>query len=204
MIMAIIVVMIMITLLLLIILINNNINNNGNVIKSQVIWLKKYFLRLCLKVFKLSVFFNVSGIWFQNEGPIKDKAFSSVFVFRKNCLSFKKLFLKLVFGCKFKNFIQVVRIIVIDKFKHDWNNTLFKPINDCNQSKSLNSLWDMADILANWKQKQIHLFCIAWSFFFSFCVKFGYHHGVIRIIVVTPELKTDFFYIKTLILDLFF
>ena len=83
MIIATIVVMIIITLLLLIILINNNINNNGNVIKNQVIWLKKCFLRLCLKVFKLSVFFNVSGIWFQNEGPIKDKAFWPLFVFRK-------------------------------------------------------------------------------------------------------------------------
>ena len=96
MIIATIVVMIIITLLLLIILINNNINNNGNVIKNQVIWLKKCFLRLCLKVFKLSVFFNVSGIWFQNEGPIKDKAFWPVFVFRKGSLSFKKLFLKLI------------------------------------------------------------------------------------------------------------
>ena len=81
--------------LLLIILINN-INNDGNVIKNQVIWLKKCFLRLCLKVFKLSVFFNVSEIWFQNEGPIKDKAFWPMFVFQKGCLSFKKLFLKLI------------------------------------------------------------------------------------------------------------
>ena len=95
MIIAITVVIIIITLLLLIILINNN-NNNGNVSKSQVIWLKKCFLRLYLKVFKLSVFFNVSGIWFQNEGPIKDKAFWPVFVFRKGSLSFKKLFLKLI------------------------------------------------------------------------------------------------------------
>ena len=86
--------MIKIASLLLIILINNN--NNGNVIKNQVIWLKKCFLRLCLKVFKLSVFFNVSGIWFQNEGPMKDKAFWPVFVFWKGCLSFKKLFLKLI------------------------------------------------------------------------------------------------------------
>ena len=31
----------------------------------------------------------------QNEGPIKDKAFWPLFVFRKSCLSFKKLFLKL-------------------------------------------------------------------------------------------------------------
>ena len=90
------VLIITITLLLLIILINNNINNNGNVSKNQVIWLKKCFLRLCLKVFKLSVFFNVSGIWFQNEGPIKDKTFLPVFVFRKGCLNFKKLFLKLI------------------------------------------------------------------------------------------------------------
>ena len=90
-------VVIIIILLLLIILINNdNNNNNGNVSKNQVIWLKKCFLRLCLKVFKLSVFFNVSGIWFQNEGPMKDKAFWPVFVFRKGRLSFKKLFLKLI------------------------------------------------------------------------------------------------------------
>ena len=87
--------MIKIASLLLIILINN-INNDGNVIKNQVIWLKKCFLRLCLKVFKLSVFFNVSEIWFQNEGPIKDKAFWPMFVFQKGCLSFKKLFLKLI------------------------------------------------------------------------------------------------------------
>ena len=87
--------MIKIASLLLIILINN-INNDGNVIKNQVIWLKKCFLRLCLKVFKLSVFFNVPEIWFQNEGPIKDKAFWPMFVFQKGCLSFKKLFLKLI------------------------------------------------------------------------------------------------------------
>ena len=90
------VIIIIIILLLLIILINNNINNNGNVSKNQVAWLKKCFLRLCLKVFKLSVFFNVSGIWFQNEEPIKDIAFWPVFVFRKGHLSFKKLFLKLI------------------------------------------------------------------------------------------------------------
>ena len=33
-------------------IINDNINNNGNISKNQVIWLKKCFLRLCLKVFK--------------------------------------------------------------------------------------------------------------------------------------------------------
>ena len=96
MILVITVVIIIIILLLLIILINNNINNIGNVSKTQVIWLKKCFLRLCLKVFKLSVFFNVYEIWFQNEGPIKDKAFWPMFVFQKGCLSFKKLFLKLI------------------------------------------------------------------------------------------------------------
>ena len=42
-------------------------------LKNQVIWLKRCFLRLCWKVFKLSVFFNVSGIWFDKEGPIKDQ-----------------------------------------------------------------------------------------------------------------------------------
>ena len=75
MIIAITVVIIIIILLLLIIIIIDNINNNGNVSKNQVIWLKKCFLRVCLTVFKLSVFCNVSGIWFQSEGPMKDKAF---------------------------------------------------------------------------------------------------------------------------------
>ena len=88
---AITVVIITIILLLLIILTDDNINNNGNVSKNQVIWLKKYSLRICLKVFKLSVFFNVFGIWFQNGEPIKVKAFWPVFVFRKDCLKFKKL-----------------------------------------------------------------------------------------------------------------
>ena len=90
------VIIIIIILLVIIIITINNINNKDNVNKNQVIWLKKCFLRLCLKVFKLSVFFNVSGIWFQNEGPMKDKAFWPVFVFWKGCLSFKKLFLKLI------------------------------------------------------------------------------------------------------------
>ena len=61
-------VVIIIILLLLMIIINNN-NNNGNVSKNQVIWLKKCFLRLCLKVFKLSVFFNVSGF----DSKMKDQ-----------------------------------------------------------------------------------------------------------------------------------
>ena len=96
--MAIVLTVIIIIILLVIIIITtiNNINNKDNVNKNQVIWLKKCFLRLCLKVFKLSVFFNVSGIWFQNEGPMKDMAFWPVFVFRKSYLSFKKLFLKLI------------------------------------------------------------------------------------------------------------
>ena len=34
----------------------------------------------------LSTFFNALGIWFQNEGPIKDKPFLPVFVFQKICL----------------------------------------------------------------------------------------------------------------------
>ena len=60
-------VVIIITILLfliitIIIIIINNINSDGSINKNQVILLKKYFLKLCLKVFKLSVYFNVSGI----------------------------------------------------------------------------------------------------------------------------------------------
>ena len=91
----IIIIIVIIIIIIIIIISNNNTNNNGNVSKSQVIWLTECFLRLCWKLLKLSVFFNVSGIWFQNEGPIKDKAFWPVFVFRKGRLSFKKLLLKL-------------------------------------------------------------------------------------------------------------
>ena len=96
MIISITVVKIIVILLLLIMFINNDINNNGNVSKNQVILLKKCFLRLCLKVFKLLIFFNFSGIWFQSEEPMKDKAFWPVFVFQKGHLSFDKLFLKLI------------------------------------------------------------------------------------------------------------
>ena len=93
--MIIIILLLLIVIIIIIIIIKNYINNNGNVNKNQVILLKKYFLRLCSKVFKLSVFFTVFEILFQNEWPIKDKAFWLVFVFRKGPLSFKKLFLKL-------------------------------------------------------------------------------------------------------------
>ena len=89
-------VIIIIILPVIIIITINNINNKDNVNKNQVIWLKKCFLRLCLKVFKLLAFFNVSGIRFQNEVPMKDKAFWLLFVFRKGLLSLKKLFLKLI------------------------------------------------------------------------------------------------------------
>ena len=93
--MIIIILLLLIVIIIIIIIIKNYINNNGNVNKNQVILLKKYFLRLCSKVFKLSVFFTVFEILFQNEWPIKDKAFWLVFVFQKGPLSFKKLFLKL-------------------------------------------------------------------------------------------------------------
>ena len=47
-----IIIIILLILIIIIIIINDNINNNGNISKNQVIWLKKCFLRLCLKVFK--------------------------------------------------------------------------------------------------------------------------------------------------------
>ena len=80
-----------IIILLLLLIINNNNNNNDHVTKNQIIWLKKCFLRLCLLVFKLLVYVSVSGIWFQNVGPMKDKGFWPVFVFGKGRLNFKKL-----------------------------------------------------------------------------------------------------------------
>ena len=120
-------ILLLLLLLLLLLIINHNINNNGNVKKNQVIWLKKCFLRLSLKVFKLSVFLNVSGIWFQNKGPIKD--FWPMLVFRKGHLSFKKLFLKQTLTSD-TNSKTCNWAIAIDKFKHDWNNALFKPSND--------------------------------------------------------------------------
>ena len=119
--------LLLLIIIIIIIIINHNINNNGNVKKNQVIWLKKCFLRLSLKVFKLSVFLNVSGIWFQNKGPIKD--FWPMLVFQKGHLSFKKLFLKQTLTSD-TNSKTCNWAIAIDKFKHDWNNALFKPSND--------------------------------------------------------------------------
>ena len=37
------------------------------------------------------------------------------------------LFFSLTFRRKFENFIQLERTMLNDKFKHNWNNTLFKP-----------------------------------------------------------------------------
>ena len=88
---------------------------------------------------------------------------------------------KLPFRRNFKNFIQVVRTVAINKFKdNNQNNTLLiNPALTCNQFKSLIPLWEIVYIISNWQQKQMHLSCINWSFFFSFCVKFGHHveHG---------------------------
>ena len=160
--MTIVITVIIIILPVIIIITINNINNKDNVNKNQVIWLKKCFLRLCLKVFKLLAFFNVSGIRFQNEVPMKDKAFWLLLVLRKGgCLSFKKLFLKL--------------ILASGTYSGPLINLNTVEITDCSnllltgdQFKSLNSLWELVDILSNWRQKGIHLFCIIGSFFFSF------------------------------------
>ena len=48
--------LLLIITIIIIIITNNNIDVNDNVSKNQVIWLKKRFLRLCLKVFKSLVF----------------------------------------------------------------------------------------------------------------------------------------------------
>ena len=54
-------IIIIIVIVIIIIITNNNIDVNDDVSKNQVIWLKKWFLRLCLKVFKLLVFFMSLG-----------------------------------------------------------------------------------------------------------------------------------------------
>ena len=56
-----IIIIIIIVIVIIIIITNNNIDVNDDVSKNQVIWLKKWFLRLCLKVFKLLVFFMSLG-----------------------------------------------------------------------------------------------------------------------------------------------
>ena len=93
MIMIIIIIIIIIIILLLLIIIINKNNNNDNAIKNQVIWLKKCFLRICLNVFKLLVFFDVSGIWFQNQRPIKDKVFDWCLYLEKVVQVFRHYFL---------------------------------------------------------------------------------------------------------------
>ena len=49
-------ILLLLIIIIIIIITNNNIDVNDNVSKNQVIWLKKRFLRLCLKVFKSLVF----------------------------------------------------------------------------------------------------------------------------------------------------
>ena len=79
---------------------------------------RNVFLRLCLKVFKLLIFFSVSGIWFQSLRPKNYKVFWSVPVLKKN--------VSVNVRSKFENLIQVVRTIAIEKFKQDSINTFFK------------------------------------------------------------------------------
>ena len=55
------IIIIIVIVIIIIIITNNNIDVNDDVSKNQVIWLKKWFLRLCLKVFKLLVFFMSLG-----------------------------------------------------------------------------------------------------------------------------------------------
>ena len=132
-----------------------------------------------LKSFKLSVFYNVSRIWFKNEGPIKDKAFWPVFVFRKGPLSFKKLFLNLTLPSgansktSFKYYGQLP-LINLNMIEITYCSNL---VMTGNQFKSLNSLWEIVDILSNWRQKtKANAFVLHnLKVFFSFCVKFGYH-----------------------------
>ena len=201
-------------LLLIIIIVNNNINNNGNFSKNQFIWLSKCFLRLCLKVFKLSVFFNVSGIWFQNKGPIKDKVFWPVFVFPKGHLSFKKLLLKLTLpsGAILKTSFKKYRELPLTNLNTIEITHCSNLVMTGNQFKSLNSLWDIVDILSNGRQKWIHLFCIAWSLFLVFV--FRYHAEHVRLkcgcimalhnnrcnsrVKKWHQLQLNFFYVRAL------
>ena len=161
-----------------------------------------------LKSFKLSVFYNVSRIWFKNEGPIKDKAFWPVFVFRKGPLSFKKLFLNLTLPSgansktSFKYYGQLP-LINLNMIEITYCSNL---VMTGNQFKSLNSLWEIVDILSNWRQKRMHLLCIIWSFFLVFVLNLGTMQNMCNqsvvalwpyiIIVVTPELKNNISYIK--------
>ena len=90
MIMEIIIIIIIIIIMIIIVTIIKTVMS----IKTQAIWLKNCFLKLCFKVFKLLAFFNVCWILFQNKGPMQERAIWLVFVFQKSCLSFKNLFLK--------------------------------------------------------------------------------------------------------------
>ena len=106
-------------------------NNNKIMIiaKTGKIKTKPFDWTFNLIWLKLFTLLNVCGILIQNEGPIKDKAFWPVFVFRKGLFSFKTsklILLNITNRGNFENFIQVVWTTAIDKFKHDSNNALFK------------------------------------------------------------------------------
>ena len=109
--------------------VRDNVEHNNNANKNQAIWLKKCFLSLRIKVFKLLVFYFSLGFDSKMKDQWRTKAFWLVFAFPKDFLSFK-LFSNITFRHKFEDFIQAVRTTAIDKFKDDWNNTLFKPSNN--------------------------------------------------------------------------
>ena len=61
------VIIIIILVLQLVMIINNNNNYNGNVNKNQVMWLKKRFLRLCLKIFKLQSNLSIADMLYSGH-----------------------------------------------------------------------------------------------------------------------------------------
>ena len=77
------------------------------------------FLTVCLKRVKLSVFLINSGKLFHRVGPTNEKAFCPMFLLRKGNFKFCR-FISCIYSTiwsKFKNFFQVIRASVIDKFE---------------------------------------------------------------------------------------
>ena len=54
---------------------------------------RHYLFRLCLKVFETVVFFIDQGRLFHTEGPMYERPFCPILVFRKGTLSLEKLLL---------------------------------------------------------------------------------------------------------------
>ena len=122
-------------------------------------------------------FFIDPGGLFHRQGPMYERLFCPMLVFRKGTLSLAKLLLDSVLhwgsysytSFKYRGQALLANINVM-AFMHWWTLLLTG-----NQLIDSNSLLDMWCLLSSFRQNRIHLFCAICIFFFSFSLRLGYH-----------------------------